>query len=54
VSIDSDTWQATARLATPRERDEICAKGVELYPGWAKYEARAGESHIEAFVLSRG
>jgi deazaflavin-dependent oxidoreductase (nitroreductase family) len=53
VSIDGDTWQATARLATPRERDEIWAKGVELYPGWTKYEARAGERHIEAFVLSR-
>jgi deazaflavin-dependent oxidoreductase (nitroreductase family) len=53
VSVDGDTWQATARLATPRERDEIWAKGVELYPGWTKYEARAGERHIEAFVLSR-
>lgn len=53
VSIDGDTWQATARPATPRERDEIWAKGVELYPGWRKYEARAGERHIEAFVLSR-
>jgi deazaflavin-dependent oxidoreductase (nitroreductase family) len=53
VSIEGDTWQATARLATPRERDEIWAKGVELYPGWRKYEARAGERHIEAFVLSR-
>jgi deazaflavin-dependent oxidoreductase (nitroreductase family) len=27
VSIDGDTWQATARLATPRERDEIWANG---------------------------
>jgi deazaflavin-dependent oxidoreductase (nitroreductase family) len=53
VSVDGDTWQATARLATPRERDEIWAKGVELYPSWTKYEARAGERHIEAFVLSR-
>jgi deazaflavin-dependent oxidoreductase (nitroreductase family) len=53
VSIEGDTWQATARPATPRERDEIWAKGVELYPGWTKYEARAGERHIEAFILSR-
>lgn len=42
-----------ARPATPRERDEILAKGVEFYPGWTKYEARAGERYIEAFVLSR-
>ena len=51
VTIEGDTWQATARPTTPRERDEIWAKGVELYPGWTKYEARAGKRHIEAFVL---
>jgi deazaflavin-dependent oxidoreductase (nitroreductase family) len=53
VAIGRDTWQVTARLATPRERDEIWAKGVKIYPGWRKYEARAGGRHIEAFVLSR-
>ena len=53
VTIGRDTRQATARLATPRERDEIWAKGLEIYPGWRKYETRAGERHIEAFVLSR-
>jgi deazaflavin-dependent oxidoreductase (nitroreductase family) len=53
VSVNRDTWGATARPATPRERDEIWAKGLELYPGWRKYEARAGNRHIEAFVLTR-
>jgi deazaflavin-dependent oxidoreductase (nitroreductase family) len=53
VTVGRDTWHATARLATPRERDEIWAKGVEIYPGWRKYEARAGKRHIEAFVLTR-
>jgi deazaflavin-dependent oxidoreductase (nitroreductase family) len=53
VSIEGDIWQAVARAAAPRERDEIWAKGLELYPGWRKYETRAGERHIEAFVLSR-
>jgi deazaflavin-dependent oxidoreductase (nitroreductase family) len=53
VSVDGDTWHATARPATPREHDEIWAKGVEMYPGWAKYEVRAGDRHIEAFVLTR-
>src|SRR6516225_2848305 len=48
-----DTWRATARLATDSERDEIWAKGLEVYPGWRKYETRAGDRHIEAFVLSR-
>ena len=53
VTIGRDTWHATARLATPGERDEIWAKGLELYPGWRKYEVRAGKRHIEAFVLER-
>jgi deazaflavin-dependent oxidoreductase (nitroreductase family) len=53
VSIGRDTWQATARLATPAERDEIWAKGLTMYPGWRKYEARAGDRRIEAFVLTR-
>jgi deazaflavin-dependent oxidoreductase (nitroreductase family) len=53
VTIEGDTWQATARHVTPRERDEIWAKGVELYPGLTKEEVWAGDRHIEAFVLSR-
>jgi deazaflavin-dependent oxidoreductase (nitroreductase family) len=53
LSIEGDSWDAVARPAAPRERDEIWAKGLELYPGWRKYESRAGERHIEAFVLSR-
>ena len=53
VSVGGETWHAVARPATSGERDEIWAKGLELYPGWRKYEARAGERHIEAFVLSR-
>jgi deazaflavin-dependent oxidoreductase (nitroreductase family) len=53
VSVEGDTWDAVARLATSGERDEIWAKGLELYPGWRKYETCAGERHIEAFVLVR-
>jgi deazaflavin-dependent oxidoreductase (nitroreductase family) len=53
VTIGHDTWRATARLATRSERDEIWAKGLEVYLGSRKYEARAGNRHIEAFVLSR-
>lgn len=53
VSIGRDSWRAMARLATPGERDEIWAKGLEIYPGWHKYESRAGERQIEAFILSR-
>jgi deazaflavin-dependent oxidoreductase (nitroreductase family) len=53
VSVEGDTWDALARIATPNERDEIWAKGVAIYPGWRKYETRAGDRHIEAFVLDR-
>jgi deazaflavin-dependent oxidoreductase (nitroreductase family) len=53
VTVGGDSWPAVARPAEPREREEIWAKGLELYPGWRKYESRAGERHIEAFVLSR-
>jgi deazaflavin-dependent oxidoreductase (nitroreductase family) len=53
VSVEGDTWDAVARIAAPRERDEIWAIGINIYPGWRKYETRAGDRHIEAFVLSR-
>jgi deazaflavin-dependent oxidoreductase (nitroreductase family) len=53
VSVGGDTWHAVARVATVAEREEIWAKGLELYPGWRKYETRAGDRHIEAFVLDR-
>ncbi|OBI83566.1 nitroreductase family deazaflavin-dependent oxidoreductase [Mycobacterium sp. E740] len=53
VTIDGDTWDATARLATTSEREEIWADGVELYPGLVKEREWAGDRQIEAFVLQR-
>jgi deazaflavin-dependent oxidoreductase (nitroreductase family) len=53
VTIRGETWRATARLATPSEREEIWNKGLEVYPGWRKYETRAGDRRIEAFILRR-
>ena len=53
VTIDGDTWDATARLATPVEREEIWAKGIEFFPGLTKEQMWAGDRHIEAFVLKR-
>lgn len=53
VTIDGDTWAATARLATAGEREEIWANGVELYPGLTKERAWAGDRQIETFVLKR-
>jgi deazaflavin-dependent oxidoreductase (nitroreductase family) len=53
VTIEGDTWRATARQATSRERDEIWAKGVAIFPGLMKEAVRAGDRHIEAFILAR-
>jgi deazaflavin-dependent oxidoreductase (nitroreductase family) len=53
VTFEGETWDATARLATPGERDEIWATGVEIFPGLTKEQAWAGDRHIEAFVLKR-
>jgi deazaflavin-dependent oxidoreductase (nitroreductase family) len=53
VTIRGETWRAVARPATDRERDEIWAKGTVYYPAWDKYERRATERRIEAFVLTR-
>jgi deazaflavin-dependent oxidoreductase (nitroreductase family) len=53
VTTEGDTWDATARLSTPGERDEIWAKGVEIFPGLTKEQAWAGDRHIDAFVLKR-
>lgn len=53
VTIEGETWEATARLATPSERELIWAEGVDLYPGLAKERAWAGDRQIEAFILQR-
>ena len=53
VEVEGETWCATARQATPSERDEIWAKGVAIMPGLVKEQAWAGDRHIEAFILVR-
>ena len=53
VTIEGDTWPATARRATPHEREDIWAHGVALYPGLANEQMWAVDRCIEAFVLSR-
>lgn len=52
MTIDGKMRPVTARLATPDERDEIWAKGVELYPGYEKEQMWAGDRRFEAFVIS--
>lgn len=53
VAFGGATWEAVARPATPRERDEIWAKGVAIYPAYDDYKGRTRGRDIEAFVLSR-
>jgi deazaflavin-dependent oxidoreductase (nitroreductase family) len=53
VEIEGATWRATARQATPSERDEIWAKGVAIVPGLMKEQAWAGDRHFDAFILAR-
>jgi deazaflavin-dependent oxidoreductase (nitroreductase family) len=53
VTIDGDTWDAAAHVATVAEREEIWAKGVEIFPGLTKEREWAGGRQIEAFVLKR-
>ena len=53
VTIDGDTWDATAHIATPGEREKIWAKGVDIFPGLTKERAWAGDRQIEAFILKR-
>lgn len=51
VSIDGKPHPVRSRLATTAERDQIWSAGLAYYPGWRNYEVRAGERHIEAFIL---
>jgi len=53
VTLEGETWDATAHLATPPEREEIWAKGIEIFPGLIKEQAWAGNRHIEGFILKR-
>lgn len=53
VTLDGVTWDASARLARPGEREAIWAAGVELYPGLTKEREWAGNREIETFVLER-
>jgi deazaflavin-dependent oxidoreductase (nitroreductase family) len=53
VTLEGETWDATAHLATPHEREEIWAKGIEIFPGLTKEQAWAGNRHIEGFILKR-
>ena len=53
VVIEGETWECTARLADPVEREEIWVRGVTIYPGLVKEQEWAGDRRIEVFILGR-
>lgn len=52
VELGTETFQARATVVTGRERDEIYAKQVALYSGFADYEKRTTRT-IPVVELSR-
>ena len=52
VTFRNVSRDVAARVATPREADEIFALAGEFYPGYLSYRQRIGESRrVRAFVL---
>ena len=41
-----------ARVAAGEERERMCARAVELYPGYETYQERAGDREIPVVALS--
>ena len=37
--------------ATDQEREEVWRRGLEIFPGWAAYERRAGGRSVAVFLL---
>lgn len=46
------TYQAKATVLTGEERDRAFARAVEQDPGWAEYQAKAGERVIPVVALT--
>jgi deazaflavin-dependent oxidoreductase (nitroreductase family) len=54
VTVEGDTWQGSARSAGPVEREEIWARGVDIFPGLTKEQTWASDRHFPVVVLVRG
>jgi deazaflavin-dependent oxidoreductase (nitroreductase family) len=51
ITIDGSQRRVRAREATGDERARLWRQGLEFYPGWTAYEARAGDRQIPVMVL---
>lgn len=51
VTLRGQTSVYVAHAASSDERDRYWAQAISTYPGYAAYEARAGERRIPIFVL---
>jgi deazaflavin-dependent oxidoreductase (nitroreductase family) len=51
LEVDGEPREVIAEEVTGAERDEIWQRGLRLYPGWARYERRAGNRRIAVFIL---
>jgi deazaflavin-dependent oxidoreductase (nitroreductase family) len=51
LAIGGHARRVRAVEARGEERDRIWREGLEVYPGWAAYERRAGDRRIAVFVL---
>lgn len=51
VEVRGERRAVTARLAHGDERAALWARGLQIYPGWRQYEARANHREIGVFVL---
>jgi deazaflavin-dependent oxidoreductase (nitroreductase family) len=53
VLLKKETFEVTAREATPEERPVLWQKATQVYGGYEKYLERAGDRNIPILVLAR-
>lgn len=51
VTVRGDVVRVHAVEATDEERDRVWRRGLEIFPGWAAYERRAGGRAVAVFLL---
>lgn len=51
VEVGTETYNVTARVAEPSEREVIWERQKERYPGFAEYEVKAAPRTIPVVVL---
>jgi deazaflavin-dependent oxidoreductase (nitroreductase family) len=51
VTLRGETREYVAKEATPDERERYWAQALSIYPGYATYQARAGERQIPILIL---